>query len=70
MRSSARRISNLITLSQKWTRPTVPRTAPEVGGDIETFSVRMGQEVKKGQVLAVLDAADYRIAVDAAQQEI
>ncbi|NAZ97833.1 efflux RND transporter periplasmic adaptor subunit [Vibrio toranzoniae] len=38
-----------------------------VGGDIETFSVRMGQEVKKGQVLAVLDATDYRIAVDAAQ---
>jgi RND family efflux transporter MFP subunit len=39
----------------------------QVGGDIETFSVRMGQEVKKGQVLAVLDATDYRIAVDAAQ---
>lgn len=38
-----------------------------VGGDIETFDVRMGQEVKKGQVLAVLDATDYRIAVDAAQ---
>ncbi|PTO91687.1 efflux RND transporter periplasmic adaptor subunit [Vibrio splendidus] len=39
----------------------------QVGGDIETFDVRMGQEVKKGQVLAVLDATDYRIAVDAAQ---
>jgi RND family efflux transporter MFP subunit len=38
-----------------------------VGGDIETFFVRMGQEVKKGQVLAVLDATDFRIAVDAAQ---
>ncbi|MCW1890791.1 biotin/lipoyl-binding protein [Vibrio chagasii] len=31
------------------------------------FDVRMGQEVKKGQVLAVLNATDYRIAVDAAQ---
>ncbi|WP_060981361.1 efflux RND transporter periplasmic adaptor subunit [Vibrio splendidus] len=39
----------------------------QVGGDIETFDVRMGQEVKKGQVLAVLDSTDYRIAVDAAQ---
>lgn len=39
----------------------------QVGGEIETFDVRMGQEVKKGQVLAVLDATDYRIAVDAAQ---
>ncbi|MFM2644290.1 efflux RND transporter periplasmic adaptor subunit [Vibrio chagasii] len=39
----------------------------QVGGDIEVFDVRMGQEVKKGQVLAVLDATDYRIAVDAAQ---
>ncbi|MGO2318385.1 MAG: efflux RND transporter periplasmic adaptor subunit [Vibrio toranzoniae] len=38
-----------------------------VGGEIETFFVRMGQEVKKGQVLAVLDATDFRIAVDAAQ---
>ena len=39
----------------------------QVGGDIEVFDVRMGEEVKKGQVLAVLDATDYRIAVDAAQ---
>ncbi len=39
----------------------------QVGGDIEVFYARMGEEVKKGQVLAVLDAMDYRIAVDAAQ---
>ncbi|WP_135457825.1 efflux RND transporter periplasmic adaptor subunit [Vibrio echinoideorum] len=39
----------------------------QVSGDIETFSVRMGQEVKKGQVLTMLDATDYRIALDAAQ---
>ncbi|MEZ8473066.1 efflux RND transporter periplasmic adaptor subunit [Vibrio cyclitrophicus] len=39
----------------------------QVSGDIEIFSVRMGQEVKKGQVLAALDATDYRIALDAAQ---
>ena len=38
-----------------------------VGGDIELFNVRMGQNVKKGEVLAVLDPTDYRIAVDAAQ---
>ncbi|PQJ63678.1 efflux transporter periplasmic adaptor subunit [Vibrio chagasii] len=38
-----------------------------VGGDIDLFNVRMGQNVKKGEVLAVLDPTDYRIAVDAAQ---
>ncbi|MGF1754085.1 efflux RND transporter periplasmic adaptor subunit [Vibrio makurazakiensis] len=39
----------------------------QVGGEIETFSVRMGQEVKKGELLAVLDSTDFRIAVDAAK---
>ena len=39
----------------------------QVGGQIENFAVRMGQNVKKGETLVVLDSTDFRIALDAAQ---
>lgn len=39
----------------------------QVGGQIENFAVRMGQDVKKGETLVVLDSTDFQIALDAAQ---
>ncbi|KDN27232.1 acriflavin resistance protein [Vibrio fortis] len=39
----------------------------QVGGQIDNFAVRMGQDVKKGETLVVLDSTDFRIALDAAQ---
>ena len=37
----------------------------QVPGEIEKLSVRVGQRVERGQVLAVLDDQDYRLAFDA-----
>ncbi|MEF1290710.1 efflux RND transporter periplasmic adaptor subunit [Vibrio sp. M260118] len=37
----------------------------QVAGEIETINVRMGSEVKKGDVLATLDPTDYQLAYDA-----
>ncbi|CED56802.1 secretion protein, HlyD family [Aliivibrio wodanis] len=39
----------------------------QVGGEVIEMKVRMGQEVEKGQLLAVLDPQDFQIAVDAAK---
>ncbi|MDN3679116.1 efflux RND transporter periplasmic adaptor subunit [Vibrio tapetis subsp. quintayensis] len=41
----------------------------QVGGVIESHTVRMGEQVKKGQVIAKLDPTDYQLAVDAKQAE-
>ncbi len=40
-----------------------------VGGKISARSVEVGQRVKAGQVLARLDAQDYRLATDAARAQ-
>ncbi len=42
----------------------------EVGGNIETVHVDIGDRVRKGQVLAVLDKEPYLLDVDAAQAEL
>ena len=42
----------------------------EVGGNVETVLVDIGDPVRKGQVLAVLDKEPYRLDVDAAQAEL
>ena len=39
----------------------------QVGGQVETVKVDIGDRVEKGQVLAVLDDEPYRLEVDAAQ---
>jgi RND family efflux transporter MFP subunit len=41
-----------------------------VGGKVATRKVDVGQKVKKGDVLAVLDDTDYKLAVQAAQQQL
>ncbi|AXY02955.1 efflux RND transporter periplasmic adaptor subunit [Vibrio alfacsensis] len=41
----------------------------QVGGEVETLNVRMGQEVSKGDVLATLDPKDLQLALDAAQAQ-
>jgi RND family efflux transporter MFP subunit len=41
-----------------------------VGGKVVTRKVDVGQKVRKGDVLAVLDDTDYRIAVQASQQRL
>ena len=41
----------------------------QVPGMIEKLQVRDGQRVKKGQILASLDAVDYQLAVDASQAQ-
>jgi RND family efflux transporter MFP subunit len=41
----------------------------QIPGVIEQLNVREGQRVKRGDVLAVLDAKDYQLAVDAAQAQ-
>jgi RND family efflux transporter MFP subunit len=42
----------------------------QVGGQVETVKVDIGDRVEKGQVLAVLDDEPYRLEVDAAQAEL
>lgn len=42
----------------------------EVGGKVETVYVDVGNPVRKGQLLAVLDKEPYRLDVDAAQAEL
>ncbi|MGR5236624.1 efflux RND transporter periplasmic adaptor subunit [Vibrio campbellii] len=39
----------------------------QVGGEVETLLVRMGQAVKRGDVLATLDPTDLQLALDASQ---
>lgn len=41
----------------------------QVAGEIEQLLVRMGQEVKKGDVLATLDPQDLQLALDSAQAQ-
>jgi len=41
-----------------------------VGGKVVQRKVDVGQKVREGDVLAVLDDTDYRLAVDAAQQQL
>ncbi len=41
----------------------------QVGGEVETLLVRMGQGVEKGEVLATLDPKDLQLALDAAQAQ-
>lgn len=40
-----------------------------VGGKIVQRKVEVGQTVREGDILAVIDASDYRLALDAAQQQ-
>ncbi len=42
----------------------------QVGGQVESVEVDIGDRVKKGQVLAGLDQEPYRLEVDAAQAEL
>ena len=42
----------------------------EVGGQVESVAVDIGDRVKKGQVLAVLDPEPFQLEVDAAQAEV
>ncbi|MEE4265125.1 MAG: efflux RND transporter periplasmic adaptor subunit [Desulfobacteraceae bacterium] len=42
----------------------------QVGGQVESVEVDIGDRVKKGQVLAVLDPEPYELEVDAAQAEL
>jgi multidrug efflux pump subunit AcrA (membrane-fusion protein) len=44
--------------------------ALRVGGKIVARKVDVGQKVRQGDVLAVLDDTDYRLAVQAAQQQL
>jgi RND family efflux transporter MFP subunit len=41
-----------------------------VGGKVVTRKVDVGQKVRQGDVLAVLDDVDYKLAVEAAQQQL
>jgi RND family efflux transporter MFP subunit len=41
-----------------------------VGGKVAGRKVDVGQKVRKGDVIAVLDATDYRLAVEAAQHQL
>ena len=41
-----------------------------VGGKVVQRKVDVGQKVREGDILAVLDDADYRLAVDAAPQQL
>lgn len=41
-----------------------------VGGKVAERKVEVGQAVREGEVLAVLDAADYRLAEEAANQQL
>jgi RND family efflux transporter MFP subunit len=42
----------------------------QVGGQVESVEVDIGDQVKKGQVLAVLDPEPYQLEVDAVQAEL
>jgi RND family efflux transporter MFP subunit len=42
----------------------------EVGGQVESVAVDIGDRVKKGEVLAVLDREPYQLDVDAAEAEL
>jgi RND family efflux transporter MFP subunit len=42
----------------------------EVGGQVDSVEVDIGDRVKKGQVLAVLDPEPYQLEVDATQAEL
>jgi RND family efflux transporter MFP subunit len=42
----------------------------EVGGNVKTVHVDIGDRVRKGQILAVLDKESYLLDVDAAQAEL
>ncbi|WP_420791512.1 efflux RND transporter periplasmic adaptor subunit [Enterovibrio qingdaonensis] len=39
----------------------------QVGGEVDNLSVRMGQRVSKGDVLATLDQSDLKLSLDSAQ---
>jgi membrane fusion protein, multidrug efflux system len=41
-----------------------------VGGKVVSRKVDVGQKVRQGDVIAVLDDADYKLAVEAAQQQL
>ena len=41
-----------------------------VGGKVVTRKVDVGQKVRQGDVLATLDATDYKLAVEATQQQL
>lgn len=41
----------------------------KTAGQITHLNVREGDYVKKGQLIATLDAADYRVALDASQAQ-
>jgi membrane fusion protein, multidrug efflux system len=41
-----------------------------VGGKVMARKVEVGQKVRQGDVIAVLDSADYRLAVESAQQQL
>jgi len=41
-----------------------------VGGKVVSRKVDVGQKVRQGEVLAILDDADYKLAVEAAQQQL
>ena len=41
-----------------------------VGGKVVSRKVDVGQKVRQGEVLAVLDETDYKLAVEAAQQQL
>ncbi len=41
-----------------------------VGGKVVSRKVDVGQKVRKGNVIAVLDPSDYKLAVEAAQQQL
>ena len=41
-----------------------------VGGKVVTRKVDVGQKVRRGDVLATLDDTDYKLAVEAAQQQL
>jgi multidrug efflux pump subunit AcrA (membrane-fusion protein) len=41
-----------------------------VGGKVVSRKVDVGQKVRQGDVIAVLDETDYKLAVQAAQQQV
>jgi len=41
-----------------------------VGGKVVSRKVDVGQKVRQGDVIAVLDPTDYKLAVEAAQQQL
>ena len=41
-----------------------------VGGKVVSRKVDVGQKVRQGDIIAVLDDSDYKLAVEAAQQQV